>query len=144
MPSLEEIVAGASAGDDQYDEVDIDFSGAVEFDPIPADDYIAVIEEVEPGLSKQKAPKLTWKFRITEGPHAGRKLMRHTPTTGKGSGLTKQVLKAIGQDTSDKRVKFRPSSAVGQTVLLVVGMQEGTDFNEIKRVKAAPKSDPLA
>lgn len=134
MPSLDDIVAGAG-GDD---EVELDFSGAVEFDAIAEGTYAAVVKDCVPGLSKKQEPKLTWTFVVTEeGPAKGRQLMRHTPTRGKGSGLSKQVIKAIGGDVSQTQTKFKPSSAAGKHVILEVGIQEGTDFNEIKKVRPA-------
>lgn len=139
-PSLDDIVSGAG----QDEEVELDFSGAIEFDPVPADTYPAVIKDCVPGTSKAGEPKLTWTFILSEGKFAGRQLMRHTPTKGKGSGLSKQVMKAIGVDVNNVTTKFRPSTAAGKHVLLEVGIQEGTEFNEIKRVKAAPSADALA
>ncbi len=132
MPSLDDIVNGADGG---LDEIVLDFSGAVDFDPIPDGTYEAKVLNVIANKSKGGNPKLEWTFGITEAPHIGRQMKRHTPTTGKGSGLSKQVLKALGVDTSATNVTFKPSQAVGQAISLVVGRQkDNADYNEIKRV----------
>lgn len=139
MPSLDDIING-TAGD--TDEVVLDFSGAVDFDPIPDGAYAAKVLNVVSGTSKAGAPKLEWTFGITDAPHVGRQIKRHTPTTGKGSGLAKQVLKALGIDTSDPTVRFRPSQAVGEAVVLIIGRQkDNQDYNEIKRVNAPAASN---
>lgn len=135
MPSLDDIVAGAGADE----EVDLDFSEATAFEPLVKGRYAATIKDCVPGTSGAGNPKLTWTFVVTDAPYAGRQLMRHTPTKGKGSGLSKQVIKAIGQDTSQTSMKFRPSSAAGKEVLLDVDIQEDNpDFNEIKKVLPKP------
>lgn len=141
MPSLDEIVAGG--GTDE--EVLVDLSGAVEFERVPDGEYQATISDVEAGVSKEGNPKLTWTFVITdEGPAHARQMLRHTPTTGKGAGLTKQVLKALGVDTDAPELRVRPSSYVGKNVTLVVGEQKGTEFSEIKKVRPPKSDNPLA
>lgn len=123
------------------DEVEIDFSGAVDFDPIPDGNYTARVLKCEAGLSKSGNPKLAWTFGLTEDGFVGRQLIRHTPTTGKGSGLAKQAMKALGFDTQGDRVRFKPSAAVGKDCILVVGKQkDNPEYNEIKRVNPAAAS----
>lgn len=141
MASLDDIVAGV--GNDE--EVELDFSGAVEFEPIAVGDYRAVVKECVSGVSKPSAaspqgnPKLVWTFVITEeGSAKGRQQMRHTPTTGKGSGLSKQVLKAVGEDITATQIKVKPAKYVGKEVILSIGIQDGTEFNEITKVKPVP------
>lgn len=131
------------------DEVAIDFSGAVDFSPLPDGPYVAEIESVEPGVSGQNsknpgAPKLVWKFVVIDGPHTGRVLFRHSPTTGKGAGLTKDVLRAIGVPGLDSaNIVFKMSSAVGQKVVLDVTRQKDNEnFNEIKSLKAYVPAAP--
>ena len=133
------------------DEVEVDFSGAVDFTPLAPGTYDAVIESVEPGVSGPNSknpgsPKLIWKFVVTEEPYVGRVLFRHSPTTGKGAGLTKDVLRAIGVPGLDQpNVKFKLSSAPGKAVSLEVTIQaDNPNFNEIKGVKAAAPAAPTA
>lgn len=138
MPDLDSILNNATA-----DEVVIDFSESADFDLLADGEYTAAIESVEAGLAKSGGPKLVWKFVIESGPEAagkveGRILFRHTPTTGKGAGLAKQCIKAIGGNADGDKVQFKMSSAKGKRVVLVVGKQkDNPDFNEIKRVKPA-------
>jgi hypothetical protein len=134
MASLDEVINNATS-----DEVDIDFSSAVSFEALPKDRYLLEIESVESGMSKPKAdapqgnPKLVWKFVVVDGEHAGRVVFRHSPTTGKGSGLTKDVLRALGVGSLDSpQVKFKMSSAVGQRVYADVQPQSDNDkYSEI-------------
>lgn len=138
MADLDSILETASS-----DDVVIDFSEAVDFDLLPDGDYSALIESAEQGKSKEGNPKIVWKFVIQSGPEtagkvAGRILFRHTPITGKGAGLAKQVIKAIGGNVDGDRIQFKLSSAKGKGVVLVVGKQkDDPNFNEIKRVKPA-------
>lgn len=139
MASLDEVLNNATT-----DEVEIDFSSAVSFEPLPENTYVLEIESVEPGRSKPTAesptgnPKLVWKFVVVEGDQTGRVLFRHSPTSGKGSGLTKDVLRALGVGNLDSpKVKFKMSTAVGQRVIADVILQkDNADFNEIKKLRA--------
>ncbi len=138
MASLDEVLNNATS-----DEVEIDFSSAVSFEALPTGTYVLEIESVEQGVSKPKPPatvgnpKLVWKFVVVEGAHTGRVLFRHSPTTGKGSGLTKDVLKALGVgDLDNPKVKFKMSTAVGQRVIAdVIPQKDNEDFNEIKKLR---------
>lgn len=143
MPSLDDVLNDEGGSNE---EVDIDFSGAVDFTPIPDGVYLCEVLDCEPGLSKEDKPKLEWTFGVLEGEHEGRQLKRHTPTTGKGSGLSKQVIKVTNPevDVDAERIQFKPASAKGKRACLTVGTQKGTDFNEIKRVSPPPGADPIA
>ncbi len=147
MASLDEVLNNATT-----DEVDIDFSSAVTFEPLPPGTYVLEIESVEPGRSKATAdaptgnPKLVWKFVVIGGEFEGRVLFRHSPTTGKGSGLTKDVLRALGvQGLDSPQVKFKMSTAVGQRVEAdVVIQKDNEDFNEIKKLRPVAPAAPAA
>jgi hypothetical protein len=142
---LDDIVGGA-AGED---EVIVDFSGAIDFDALPKGRYNAKVLKAEPGASKSGNPKIKWTFGITDAAFAGRQVIRHTPTTGKGSGLTKQVLKAIGLAKDGEQIRFRPSEAIGKEcqVDLIIQLDDAgneTDFNEVKKVlPPAAAASPL-
>ncbi len=147
MASLDEVLNNATT-----DEVDIDFSSAVTFEPLPPNTYVLEIESVEPGRSKPTAdapqgnPKLVWKFVVIGGEFEGRVLFRHSPTTGKGSGLTKDVLRALGvQGLDSPQVKFKMSTAVGQRVEAdVIIQKDNEDFNEIKKLRPVAPVAPAA
>ncbi len=140
MPTLDEIVAGAATGGGGGDEeIDLDFSGALDFEALPPGEYAARITECLPGVAASSGkPKLVIKYTITEAPYVGRVIQSHLPTTGKASGKAKQVIKALGGDVTGDRIRFKPSSAVTRDVILVLAIQkDNSDFNEVRRVKPA-------
>lgn len=139
IPSLDDIVAGASTdAADDGDDFEVDFSGAVDFEVLPKDDYLCEVLSVESGTSKQGNPKLIWTFVVTEGTHKNRQLKLHTNTSGKGSGRAKQVLKACGVTLDGERIRFKRAQVVGSSVKLAVDIQtDNPDFNDIRRVSAA-------
>lgn len=149
MPSLDEVLNNAT-----NDEIEVDFSAAVNFAAVPEGDYTAVIESVESGRTKPTAdnpegnPKVVFRFKVVdEGPAKGRVFFRHAPTTGKGAGLTKEVLRAIGVPVDGDRIRFRLSQAVGAKLTLHVTLDESKDYpNEVKKVKAytPPTASDLA
>lgn len=143
MTSIDDIVGGIDSGSGE--EVEIDFSGAVEFEPLPKGQYPAKILSAVAGKSSTGNPKIEWTFGITDPAFAGRQVKRHTPTTGKGSGLSKQVLKSAGIDTDSPKVRVRLSDTVGAEVLLDLDIDpKNSDFNEVKRVRPPASNDPLA
>lgn len=138
MPSIEEIVSGAITGGGGNEEVDLDFSGAVEFEALNGEYPARVLSCVPDKGKKSGAPLLVWEFALTEGARAGWKRKTWTVTTGKGSGKAKGVIKAVGGDVSGDRIRFKPSSAVGKDVILVLRPQKDNDeYDEIVKVKPA-------
>lgn len=134
MPSIEEIVSGAVSNND---ELEIDFSGAVEFEALDGE-FPARVLACTPDTSKSGNPMLVWEFALTQKPHEGWKRKAYTVTSGKGSGKAKQIIKAVGGNVEGERIRFRPSSAVGKDVILVLGPQkDSTEYDEIKRVRPA-------
>lgn len=145
MASLDDVLADATS-----DEVEVDFSAAVSFENLPTGTYGFEIEECEPGASGENAknpgaPLLVWKFVVIDGEHTGRTMFRHSPITGKGSGLTKEVLKAIGvPDLDNPSIKFKRSTVIGQKLTGDVRPQKGEDdYVELVKLRAyeAPTSD---
>src|SRR5713101_8798737 len=148
--TLDEVIEGATS-----DEAEVDFSGAVDFEPLADGDYLFEIETIENGTSKPKPPakfgnpKIVWKFVCLEDGAVGRVIFAHTPTTGKGAGLTKNILKALDIDVSEDKIKVKFSQLVGRQVILNLRRQrdkvtkELTDFNEIAKVKQAPTESQL-
>lgn len=142
MSALDDIVGGQ---DDE--ELELDLSGAVEFEPLKGD-YAAKIVSAEAVKSKAGNPAVKWEFEITEpGQAAGWKRKRTTPLNGKGSGLTKQVIKAagFGEDVEgDDKPRIKLSKYIGAEVTLVMGPQPDSEFDEIKRVNAPKESSGSA
>ncbi len=138
--SLEDVLNNAT-----NDEVEIDFSAAVDFAPVPAGNYVAVIKSVEPvkaGASAKTpgAPLAKFEFVVSdEGPAKGRHFFVYASLTGAGAGRTKEILRALGVAVEGDKIKFRLSQAVGQSVLLVIAFNEGAEYeNEVSKVKAVP------
>lgn len=133
------------------DTIDLDFSEAVEFGQFSAENVLAVVSEAKRGVVKSGdnagKPKVVWQFTIIEGEHSGRKEFRHTPLTGKGAGLAREIIEATGCEVPDKKGKLRISlsDAVGAEVRITVRPQKKSDdFNEVVRVRPAGDStDPL-
>jgi hypothetical protein len=119
------------------DEVEIDFSAATDYEPLTPGDYDAVLISAVPGTSQKGNPKLTFEFEVASD-KGKRKVFRHAPVSGAGAGLAKEVIKALGFNVDDPKIKFRPSEAKGRKVKLTLGIQESNpQYNEITRVKAA-------
>lgn len=136
--SLDDVLSNAT-----NDEVEVDFSAAVDFEAVPAGDYVAEIIEVSPTKAGEKAknpgaPLAKFVFKVTEdGPAKNRQFFVYANLTGAGAGRTKELLRAIGVAVEGEKITFRLSQAVGQTVVLVV-LNHGEDAeypNEVKKVK---------
>jgi hypothetical protein len=149
MASLDEVLNNATS-----DEVEIDFSSAVTFENLPDGTYTFEVEECEPSVSGEKsknpgAPLLHWKFVVVAPEEfVGRVMHRHSPTNGKGSGLTKDVLKALNvPGLDDPKIKFKRSTAIGQQLVADVQPQKGDDqyveMVNLRPLAAAKASSPL-
>lgn len=132
----------------EEDAVTIDLSGAVEFADCAIGWHEAVITKCQPGVSKEKNPKLSWFTTVDDesdesngafGPIA------HTVTAGKkkdgspaNTGNAKRWLRAVGVDVTDPSVKFKPSDAVNQRVRIKVIERNG--YLEVSDVKPSELS----
>lgn len=141
MPSLDEIVGGAApagAAGSSDEEIVLDFTEALASGDYEVGRWPAVVKECYAGTSNEGNPKLVWEFEFTDGPNKGRVMKRSTPTTGKGSGISRQTIKALGFETEGEKVNFRPSAAKGRACEVEVRQQKNnTDFQEISRVYPA-------
>lgn len=88
------------AGVENFDPVPFDDGEEVVFnnDPIPEGEYTLKLVGAKGGKYGTGNPKITWELMVTEGESEGRRLWHDTPTTGKGVGITKAVVKALGYD----------------------------------------------
>ncbi len=146
--SLKDTLANATS-----DEVDIDFSGAGEslgdLQNNPPGTYNVRVSECEVGTSGSGNPKVVFVFELdqkNEGCWPSER--RHCPTSGKGSGILKDTLAALGYDIAaieSGKERFKPSSALGRQAIIVVGPQKDKpEYNEIKKIKAVPGAKPAA
>ena len=101
MSQLDDMVDQATAT-----TVEVDFSAALDFDPLEGDFPFKILEAV-PGMSRPKPgvhngqPKVTLKCEVVDGDKAGRKAQKDLPLIGEGSGITKKVLSVLGFDLDE-------------------------------------------
>lgn len=144
MGQLDELINQATS-----DEVEVDFSAAVSFDPLTGE-FPVVVTAVESGVSGEGNPKVVFKFDVTAGVDGngksavGRKLRKDCPTTGEGAGITKAVLRALGFDVDSEHVRFRMSQALGLEAIAVCRKSKlNEDFTDIVRLKPYVETSPL-
>jgi hypothetical protein len=121
------------------DEVEVDFSAARDgdFAPIPPGEYVAKVISAKADRTKEgNHPKVVFRFEIDAGQeYAGRTFFKHCRTTGPGSGILRDILRALGFDV-DSMTAFRPADAVGRTAVITVRFQKDSDeFQEISKVR---------
>lgn len=118
------------------EEIEIDFSGAVSFEPLEPGEYSAVVEKCEASVSKAGNPMVVFTFKITDGEFKSRQFKKWAPTRGAGAGIFRDILAALGGYSVDTIKKFKCSSALGKSAIITVDFQDGSDTNqEIKSVK---------
>lgn len=153
MPTLEEIAQGQTnagsggSSSNAPDEIVVDFSGDTKTGGKIDDGwYAATLLDAMPDVTGANsknpgAPKVVFKFQITEeGPFKGRQRQKHGVLTGDGSGITAQVIEALGFDVDKqgKGAKFSRKAAKGRNVMLQIRTQKNNkDYDEIGAVKPA-------
>jgi hypothetical protein len=106
------------------------------YSPLPAGIYIARVIRGEVTQTKAGHDAYRLIFEVTEGPYAGRTLMRLWTFTPKALPYTKRDLAAFGLTSSQQLLSPFPESGKEYIVRLVVALQrgnDGTEFNDIKR-----------
>lgn len=152
MPSLEEIAQGQTTtqsvgASDATDEFVVDFSGDTKTGGKIDDGwYLSTLLDAEPGVTGDKsknpgAAKVVFKFEIIEdGPFKGRQRSKHGVLKGDGSGITANVIGALGfsVDTDGKGAKFSRKAARGRNVMLQIRTQRNDQqYDEVGDVKPA-------
>lgn len=123
----------------------VDLTGVDEnadaFPVIPRGIYPAVVDEVTYGLSQASGnPMWTWKFELSEGDYAGRKLFFHTPFVENMMPRLKKVLSRIAPDLLQG--PFDPERIANESILvgkecrvrLDIKMYEGKNRNNVRDV----------
>jgi hypothetical protein len=123
----------------------IDLSGVDEnadaFPVIPRGIYPAVVDEVVYGMSVSSGnPMWTWKFELSEGDYAGRKLFFHTPFVENMMPRLKKVLSRIAPELLNG--PFNPEQIANESILvgkecrirLDIKMYEGKNRNNVRDV----------
>lgn len=122
----------------------IDFSSVpeeAEFVAIPRGIYPATVDDVTYGHSQSSGnPMWTWKFEISEGEYAGRKLFYHSPFVENMLPRVKKVLSRIAPELL--ATAFDPEEVASQGTLLGkacklridVKVYEGKNRNNVRDV----------
>ena len=120
------------------------------YSPVPAGAYVAVVVRGELVQTRSGNDGYRIRFEVTEGPHAGKTLIRIWTFSPKALPYTKRDLSPFGLTTSAKLLLPFPEPGREYLVRLVVALQRGDDGierNDIKRVtllSAGPPTDPPA
>jgi hypothetical protein len=111
---------------------------APEFSPIPPGVYAARVVRGEICSTKAGADAYRMKFEVTEGPHAGRTVIRTWVFTTRSLPYAKRDLAVFGLTNSAKLLTPFPEAGREYLVRLVVALQRGDDgaeWNDIKRIE---------
>jgi hypothetical protein len=120
------------------DEIDLDFSSArdSDFSPVECRQYEFEVVSAKPGTSGSGNPKVVFELRIVDdSPAKGRLFFKHCPTRGEGSGILREMLRALGIDP--EAPKLKPADTVGKHILGTVRFQKDSDeYQEVVKPKA--------
>lgn len=134
----------ASAGG-AFESATIDLTNVGdENEPVPDGWYKLLVEDIvrvgpdgSPAKSKSGEPKVTWRFRIAEGPRQGKILFVHTNTSGAGVFSIRKILKAFHGDLPKAQINVVWANYIGQYLWANVGRQKNNDeYNEIKSYRS--------
>lgn len=120
-------------GIDGFDAAD----PAPEFAPLPPGVYAARVDRGEFTTTKAGADAYRLRFEVTDGPQAGKTVIRTWTFGPKAVGYTKRDLAPFGLTTSAQLLAPFPEPGRGYRVRLVVALQKGDDGverNDIKRI----------
>lgn len=122
-----------AGGIDAFDATE----AAPEFAPLPPGVYPARVLRGEYCSTRGGADAYRLRFEVTEGPHAGKTVIRTWTFGAKALPYTKRDLSPFGLTTTAKLLSAFPEPGREYLVRLVVALQRGDDgreFNDIKRV----------
>lgn len=133
-----------SSGLAAFDRVE----AAPEFTPIPPGIYSARVLRGEYCSTKAGGEAYRIRFEITEGPHAGKTVIRTWTFGPKALPYTKRDLTPFGLTTSAKLLSPFPEPGREYLVRLVVALQcgdDGIERNDVKRIDLVRVSEsPIA
>lgn len=110
---------------------------APEFAPLPPGIYSARVLRGEYCSTKAGADAYRLRFEVTEGPHAGKTIIRTWTFGAKALPYTKRDLAPFGLTTTAKLLSPFPEPGREYLVRLVVALQRGDDGverNDVKRI----------
>jgi hypothetical protein len=111
---------------------------APEFTPVPPGVYTGHVERGEYTTTKAGAEAYRMRFRIAEGPQAGKTVVRTWTFSLKALPYTQLALAPFGLTTSEHLLAPFPEAGRTYRVRLVVALQRGDDGierNDIKRIE---------
>jgi hypothetical protein len=123
----------AAGGIDAFDAV----APAPEFAPVPPGIYSARIVRGEYTTTRAGADAYRIRFEVTEGPHAGKTVIRTWTFSERALPYTKRDLTALGLTSSAALLSPFPEPGREYLVRLVVALQRGDDGierNDIKKI----------
>ena len=133
--------------------IEVDFSQAVEFEPLPAGSYAVQCAGCKASTSKKGFPKWDWNWKVVEGEFEKRQIFDSISFHPNALGRTKAVLKGLGIDTQGRQ-KLSPSQVVNMYAIARVVIEPSTmvdpDTGELypprNRIKSLKRTsfDPLA
>ena len=123
-----------TGGIDAFDAV----APAPEFAPLPPGIYTARIVRGEYTTTKAGADAYRIRFEVTEGPHAGRTIIRTWTFSERALPYTKRDLAAFGLTTSAKLLSPFPEPGREYIVRIVIVLQRddtGIERNDVKKIE---------
>jgi len=120
---------------------------APEFTPLPPGIYSARVGRGEFCATKAGADAYRLRFEVTDGPDAGKTIVRTWTFGAKALPYTKRDLAPFGLTTTAKLLSHFPEVGREYLVRLVVALQRGDDgreFNDIKRIDITRVTDSPA
>jgi hypothetical protein len=110
---------------------------APEYTPLPGGTYAARVLRGEYCSTKAGADAYRLRFEVTDGPHAGRTVIRTWTFGAKALPYTKRDLAPFGLTAAAKLLSPFPEPGRDYLVQLVVALQRGDDGverNDVKRI----------
>jgi hypothetical protein len=110
---------------------------APEFTPIPPGVYVGRVVRGEYCTTRNGSDGYRMKFQVTEGPHAGKTVIRTWTFTARSLPYARRDLAPFGLTTSAALLAPFPPAGKECIVRLVVAIQTGNDgsqFNDIKKI----------
>ena len=124
-----------------------DAKPAPEYTPIPPGIYMTRVQRGEACSTKAGADAYRMKFEVTEGPHAGKTVVRTWTFSEKAIEYTKRDLSPFGLTSTTKLLSPFPEPTRTYVARLTVALQRGDDGierNDIKKIELLRVDDSPA